>query len=466
MSVSFGEKGKVAFVVKNVSTFLIGMAVFFVVLPVWAQEGLKGIELSGSGVETRVILKTDVSIPYHIVTQSASKIVIDLSVTDPSQGVETDFTGADNIDQLVLKPIDQDKLRLVIRGEGLGSPVVSAVKPGSGKETNPQKVVYEGDSTKTAPAGYAMTAISTPADANQVLVAQQVPAVNKTEPTASPSDALMPHEGLDPDASGSIATENKPQPDRGSIIAPSQVEETSPSDQESPTWQDQWSEGLEKCLGIFKNHFSMGLILKMSALAGVFLVSAAILLRRIFGEDETPTSPKTGGFLAFWQGGGKTYGRRRSIRKNSFDNPSAADQKMYHPTERPVGLKGLSHVPNDIPYENPAPVVNPRQALRQYSINADSPAPQPPQRESQEIDRELKRSLNMRQAIHQTQSKKPAAPVQNKRSLSKKQMEPGLPANNTQVLDFLRSVADLMEKDGNPQGANNIKRGMNQRPKR
>jgi len=40
----------------------------------------------------------------------------------------------------------------------------------------------------------------------------------------------------------------------------------------------------------------------------------------------------------------------------------------------------------------------------------------------------------------------------------------GLPSNNTEVLDFLRSVADLMEKDGQTDLAQGIKNSMGHQP--
>ena len=85
---------------------------------------LKGILLDSSAIETRIVLQSTDAIPYKVVSKSADSIVLDLTVNGASDSVQTDFAQAKNIEQVILKPVNSQQLRVIIRGEHLADPIV------------------------------------------------------------------------------------------------------------------------------------------------------------------------------------------------------------------------------------------------------------------------------------------------------------------------------------------------------
>jgi hypothetical protein len=137
-------------------------------------------------------------------------------------------------------------------------------------------------------------------------------------------------------------------------------------------------------------------------------------------------------------------------------------------------------------------LINRSQAARQYANNARPPvSPRPAHNPNASgiVDQELKRAINTREAIHKTQTReyleaKKRIASQSGSASQKQRMAPplgqpqarqaapqrpagkteaSLPPNNTEVLEFLRNVAELMDQDGKANVAKGIQKGLGQR---
>jgi hypothetical protein len=545
----------------------------------WAllQNDLRGIELNSTPAETRITMKTEGKIPYHVVSQSAEKIVIDFSSIDPTQTVQTDFAAAENIEQVVLKPIGADKLRMVIRGDRMGVPTINSSNAMSAGMKKPE-VLFEQESmgsSTVSPASH----ISVPDDHGNPTSAPRKPqnasadqklltgeptdtAMDSEESAASDgflnpeSDTFLQNQTADPD-SGNGPKESGSM-DRQPLVDNDSLNETTEIADAEGSWQDSLTGALSGFIAILKDVLSQmdkGFLFGLCAFSGMILL-LALLIRKKLSRPNSPFLDEDGyliepeqmeeqgpGFLSRIFGGGSNRREQQSARGNHRQHPSRGG-------ERPVGLRGLNQQPAQIPQQDVPSrnLLNRNQAMNQYAQNAQAPMPQAPRyRDSQEIDRELQRSVQMRQTISQTHTKRPfanasanaksamsrpqpqpkvqpqtrtpqpqpqpraqqplpparpqtaAAPrapqpfnqpaPQNRSAFGQTQgkaapasrplpqppirpqqpnplaarpthREPALPENNNEVLDFLRSVADLMEKDGHSELANGVKKGM------
>jgi hypothetical protein len=491
-------------------------------VPVWAlSNALKGITLNSSPIETNITFKSQTAIPYHIVSQSSDKIVVDFSSVDPTQTIPTDFAAADNIEQVILKPLGSDKLRMVIRGQQLGAPIVTAAIPRFAPAvatpiavsksvvsvSKPNRLVLE-QSTVEAPkkpsqvvapgeGGYVMTAFAATPEQTAAPSSQTVPAESEETQISDPSLPLVNNEEADLDASalGTGPTEAF-APDRKAIVSPDKGQGQQESNgQSANVWQDDLLSGLSGLPGLIKALGEGGglrLFLFCGLIGFMFLFIRGKIRasqRDLFAlDDEGENQPGIldqifGGFSS-----GKPA-RQRSNRRGSSALSSSRTASL--PADRPVGLKGLSA--GAPPVVNNS-LVNRNQALNQYAQNAVPSLQRPMHRDRTEIDRELQRSIHMRQAVSKTQTRKPyqapvsrpAAPSKSQQSISApaaqrppqqpisqkrpvpnaksvmSRQETGLPANNTEVLDFLRNVAELMEKDGKADLAQGVKSGIQQ----
>lgn len=470
----------------------------------WADvPGLRGIQLDANALETRVVLRADKEIPHHIVSQSPDKIVIDLSTVDPNQSIPTDFSSAENIEQVIMKPIGADTLRLIIRGDHLGAAIIGMTR---NVAANPvaHRVVYEGETAGPAmvakpaqvagakPDGFAMTA--TAADASAPAVKADTAKAPEVDPLSGPTGAnagdavspdeaaianrpLMANEDTDPDAlPNSLGSGNTQPHDRGALVDTRHQTNTTQVEEEAG-WIDNVSSDLNNIPGWFHKNLpgvDVGLVLRLIGLTALLIGLGVFLRHKLNGPDGMLSlngRPSPG------RGRGKSRSRRGLLPSTPSAGQPGAKQRQAAPSaERPVGLSRLNNAP--AAHQPTQPVISPKLALDQYARQASPPAAQQGARFGTEIDRELQRSLQIRNAVHQTQRKpgQPTKPltktaVQPGKSLppngtaaKKPVVKPGLPNNNNDVLDFLRDVADLMEKDGKHNLADGIKKGISKRP--
>jgi hypothetical protein len=509
---------------------LYGMLLWGALSTSWAlaESDLTGIALSATPVETKIVLQSRGGIPYQIISQSSDKIVIDLSSVDPTQSVQTDFTSADNIEQVILKPAGNDKLRMIIRGERLAPPAVESenqqTKPLSSEMVFQQESSGGTGSTKsvqTTPSNTASSAmVQVPSDNNKAIQSSaqgNVPNANvpsSLQETGNPSTNTF--SGKEPTLLNSGNSSSEKGTDRPSLVDLRRVASTESPDENESSWTDSLAETLAPLVATVKKafaHFGNGWIFPFFGLTGIFILLGLFIRHKLsqtgphFEEEEIeiPTGP---GFWARLFGGGRR--EKRILPTLQPDQPrrrtryeSDTDYRASRHSDRPVGLSSFNHNSPAVRRQSSLPEIPPptpsrQHALNQYSKNAMSPLAQQKPRSREELDMEMKRSIQMREAIRQTQTHKSpssrmgTAPIENpmRPSTTRKPMTPptspmmnnrmgqfqdktkagqpepaGLPANNNEVLDFLRSVADLMEKDGKPQLANGVKKGMGQSKK-
>ncbi len=470
-----------------------------------AQSILRGIELKSSPVETRIILKSESRIPYNIVSQSSDKIILDLDSSESPQGTNTDFTAADNIEQVVLKP-HGDKLRMLIRGENLGPVAISGKYPATHKRKS--QLVYEAESGVS----------SQPKPLQQPLPEAGLNLPEGSETSFLPSqNGIAQTEAATPEASEQAATKTAmvpettaptPEPmlfegeennglpgDRQALITPEATDQTTELANEAPaTWMDTTLAGLTSIANAFSKSqgTDYSLLFRICAIGGILLLLGLYIRQKLSGGLELEGGLKR-----------KPLPRRNTKPFNGKEYTNeqvrsrATRTTQRRGTERPVGLRGLA---DDVLPELPsAPIVAKNHAINQYARQSQPVVSSPINRNSEVIDHELKKSLNMRNAVSKTHNygkakpnttmadKGVSNPLQQNRTMNrpatqqpaiasrrplpaptaqqrpvtpKRQAEPGLPANNTEVLDFLRNVAELMEKDGKPNLANGVKKGI------
>jgi hypothetical protein len=242
-----------------------------------------------------------------------------------------------------------------------------------------------------------------------------------------------------------------------------------------PAWKQIDTDLAGRLLAVIGLLFAVGLFIRYK-------------LRRLSQNQGVPTSGKRRS---------RRQRRSQSLFPESLPAPlegASRNTKM----DRPVGLGRLAQwkPETDMPLE---PAIHKTHAASQYARNAQPPVSA--HRDSQAIDSALRTSMQARgflpsQAPPAVPPTRPATSGQTTKrsaygqtafsgkptnnpsplpdtgrpqSVSPKtrmkappfgEPKPALPANNTDVLDFLRSVADLMEKDGQTHLANGVKRGM------
>ena len=73
-----------------------------------------------------VLTSTDViSYSLRYTAVSTGKLILDLDKVSAERTIETTFGGAVNVSHVVIQPLSKDKVRLIIRGQGLGELLLS-----------------------------------------------------------------------------------------------------------------------------------------------------------------------------------------------------------------------------------------------------------------------------------------------------------------------------------------------------
>lgn len=489
-----------------VGLLALGLASTCYISPAWAQSGLTGVELLASPLETRIVLKSAETLGARVISADSERIVLEVGGVDPAKAIPTDFSNADAIDQVILKPSGSNRVQMIIRGHQLGSPLITLRRPHRVQPVRPTAapatVTFDQESnglkTPQTPQakteGFVMTSMQaeSPVESGTAQTAA-LPPTDMTNETPLPatSDGTAPETAppVMADETTPVSLNVPPAADRLPVVSPTPTEDTVElADDDTPnTWQAQAKAWIAAAMTQIdtvseKLPFSRTIAMAICLGLGALLIGGSVALKirqsrqRVFDLAE----PKAGFSLqAMFSGlmpkGRKGRGRRRS--------PMAAQNRPVqrpNPQERPIGLGRVN-------LAQPSAVVQQRQALQQYAQQAEPLARPMGPRNKTELDRELQRSLQMRGIVEQTQTSKPLAPkakplqktqpaATQPRPVSKPMQasrpaaqpnrsvfnnpEPALPANNTEVLDFLRSVADLMEQDGQTHLAKGIKKGI------
>jgi hypothetical protein len=99
----------------------------------WAENyPLDNIDFVSVNHRTNIILHTGSIVPVQKVLVSDSKLILDIDQIEATDTIRTNFTGAGNISHVILQPLNEHKIRLIIRGSDLGRPSLAFYSANSG----------------------------------------------------------------------------------------------------------------------------------------------------------------------------------------------------------------------------------------------------------------------------------------------------------------------------------------------
>lgn len=116
----------------------VGIAVTpLLALPGWADNyNLESVDFASTGSQTSIILHTGSIVPVDKVMVSDNKLILDIDQINASETVHTNFSGAANISHVIMQPLNEHKIRMIVRGENLGTPSVAFYNAGNGSYNN------------------------------------------------------------------------------------------------------------------------------------------------------------------------------------------------------------------------------------------------------------------------------------------------------------------------------------------
>ena len=441
---------------------------------------LQTIDLISNAGSTEVLLHTGSIVPYQTVLATDNKVVIDVDNVDPDQTIRTNFSQAKNVSHVILQPLTNNKIRLIVRGEDLGQPVV-AFRDATG------------------------TAGSNAADRLQSHF--QLPQTrSNTSNTSELQGSTEPVPTFDQGITNTNSTGNNHDADLVSTTSRAASEPiTLPSSQSAQQvqrsfWDSVGLGSMSQWLPNATNPMEIaGIVLQLSILIGIFAAFVYFIRHKLaqLSEDNAnmaPTQRQTRSSsrnaaprrneqihheqihsdemigLGSMRESGHRGDRRTGLRNSRLNEDGSP---MSRPENRP------EHSINSGKIQKPANT-NTKLAASHYQKQAQTPPSRPNRLASgiseDLIKQEIQRSADIKRmtqelAAGKNSAKTPKAPAPNQRSLSNN--KPVVPASanakkgnaqnsggNPEVLDFLRSVAELMEKDGNAQMARSIHKNL------
>lgn len=472
--------------------------------PAWAADSfrLDSVDFISVDGRTHIIMHTGSILPYQKVLVSGSKLVLDIDRVDADESVRTNFSGAANVSHVILKPLDAHRVRLIIRGENLGAPVVAfnspvahdvGLSPALPEETRAGLDRLQEEGMQDA----ALTA----EDADMAsAVPDEQPLMAEDEPVFTPEESLPPA----PAASA---------PPARSAPAPI-VDLGAGSEAGGGNSVSRFFEAAAE--GKFNPWIPCGLLVLLLAGAGAFIRRKLMSLQADVPQLEDLMAEQAGGRKVGFREMANAYRQQDDVRKTLAGKPRPAlNVGKQAPATRPqgrqagreelIGLRSLNkasaprgQAARQAAYlesllasasEPPKPVQAPapkKQVVNQYLKNQAPPArpkaPKAPPAADARMAQDMKRLQEVQQAVQQTVARRPKPGVSSpqspinrapaaakfgpasspRASRSAAQAGADLPAGqNQEVLNFLRNVAELMEKDGRPEVARNIQRNLN-----
>lgn len=112
---------------QNMAKILTGSAFVFLMLAVMPACAFDGATLSEIKISSKdnysykIILKTDKDIPVEKYVTSDNKIVIDLNNAKSAEFINTIYNNAPEIDNVIVQPVANDKIRIFIQGLNVAS---------------------------------------------------------------------------------------------------------------------------------------------------------------------------------------------------------------------------------------------------------------------------------------------------------------------------------------------------------
>jgi hypothetical protein len=511
----------------------------------WADNyNLQSVDFATVGDKTNIILHTGSIVPVDKVLVSDNKLILDIDQVNTDDTVHTNFAGASNISHVIMQPLNEHKIRMIIRGEGLGVPSVAFYNAGNGSYNNVNPD-FAGSKLATQ-TGAALRKIqddgTKPAtfqgftDSGNSASPTEKPVVDTTKPKDEGVDGFsgfIAPEGKNENTATAPAPTGKPALQAASETAPIPLQ----SNDAGATASDFFSQLLNQLThGKLNGMLGLGL-LGLALMGGGFTCYKVVRLKQGPPDLEDLIEEQAHGKRVSFREMASAY---RSKHEPLEHAPKAGNRKTN--AEDVIGLRSLSHMDEPVdtgaafvpplPQASPAPskstassleqmiaaiqtanaqkkpVNTPapkKQAVNQYLQNQQAAKPKPKNRQvadelmireqkraqaaQQELLQQAQQQARRQQRASAPLSKLPGSTPVNRAAAAQKQIKspnfqsvpsctvgnsavrkPNAPAasaaqgplpGNPEVLNFLRNVADLMEKDGKGEIAKSIHKNLN-----
>jgi hypothetical protein len=492
---------------------------------VWADNyTLESVDFVSNGEKTNIVFHTGSIVPVQRVLVSNNKLILDIDQINADETVKTNFDKARNISHIIMQPLGEHKMRMIIRGENLGTPAiaffnptanaVSATNPDYSKPEDPATTLQAIQEQGTQPA-----ALNPDAEQGMEQPAIDVQPLPSAQADVIPADTI-PMDPLQPAPTSKTPMEALTAPlTLPADNAATQTENRLPFfDYKLPRLPHSWETYIPYgLLGLF--------LLGIFGFVGyrVFKLKQAGPTLEDWMTDETAEMPKRSSFQKMAAAYRNKREQQKTPTKKHSDEPiglrhlkqmeiideppvvkapeapkaarpahAAPQQAEPNPTRALENLLSALQA-NQLHKVPPAApkVAAPKQAVNQYlkaqpqaKSKATKPAASIPARDreyqetmqrelkrAQEIQSQVKKQIQSGQPLQQRKpnpalkqaplNRAPAArktaPVSRPNATASNQ---GPLPGNPEVLNFLRNVADLMEKDGKTDIAKSIHKNL------
>ncbi|WP_373532560.1 hypothetical protein [Vampirovibrio sp.] len=537
----------------------------------WAENfDLESVDFKTVQNQTHIMLHTGSIVPVQKILTSDNKLILEIDQINASQTVRTNFTGASNISHVIMQPINDHKVRMIIRGENLAPPTIAFFNPSNNTASisnpdfqNPSLSNNDSFHRQTQEtlqqiqdSGMQLVEPTTLKLANKPTQAASKPQTTLPPPNTNNTADTPAKTGLDLIESEGIPfsglVDNSTKGESSSLTPanlPAATEKVEPLNLTGMDMPNTSNELLEKAKNGRYNNYILGGLLALLALG----VSGAVIhkimkLKQVEPDLEELLLEQNNGKKVSFKDMASAYRSKHDLEPKGEHNGFSSKPNGKKHVEDLIGLRSLNQMDLDSPAAAPAkpmpkkpaapqqplsgtdpfagktptmeqlismvqavsepkqPAAKPpapsKQAINQYRQNEKPKAP--PAKKATFPDETMVKEMKRAQALQQellqqaqqqiaaaqnpkNQSKtapvnramaaqktvqpvnfknapatnpvpvrKPASPAMNAAAVGKNGPLPG----NPEVLNFLRNVAELMEKDGKPQIANSIHKNL------
>ncbi len=454
-------------ITKPVGAALLGvLAVVVLSQTAWAQATLlEQVTVETSRYGTELKLHAEQPIQHRVLQASDSVLVLELKDVSTPRTVRTDFSKADDVRHVIFQPNGGNNLKMTIRGEHLGKPLVQVVYPQAISYTQPP-----------APQAKAMQPPAT------VAAKPQQPAVNQQTPNNPPAPVATPTE-----APKTVATTPEPVPTAANAADSSAIAPVAATAWETPEDTDSFmpEADVEQASSSASNLAMSELLATVGDIPFGAIATGAVVLAML------------GGLIWFIR-------NKWSSLSNTMANTVGQHMPQPQAQQAPLNKKSFKELAEQRRLASQGASnhhFNPHNHPRKSNVYGQRPKTklhQPVNHAAQTVDKQALRQNQLKQAMqqYQTQQKAPAAkpkrqplppvadPIQpmnferisrseathpvNRGGMPKPKQHAALPKPkageplpaNPNVLNFLRDVASYMEQDGDKHRARAISKSL------
>lgn len=432
---------------------LLGLTATFSMMTAWAvtdMYSLQGMTFEQVQSGTKIVLEGSAGLPYRLINSNDKNITLEIDSIDPEKAIATDFSRSDSIHHVTLKPLSAHSLKVSIFGDKLGHPFITfdTSRPSGLAASTVAHTATPVTQNETTPEAYALEAFSGVED-------------------PAPVAAALPEAGKEVSAETSATTTLENQ-DRQAFTS---TESVFPENKVDDSEDTPFPENLLLLLG--KTLVESPTTLLYVVIGGLGLILGLYSITKLASlfKQRHAASNRVKNLLNLNGNKNRQNPFGHSPFSKGLNGPGLQQQaplQQHAPLQSQPNLKPTSHQP--LPGLNPSTnhLIAKTQAEQQYQrANQSVPERKPVDREK--LDTELKRSIEMKYAWGRqnnpapskwTRSKQstPQFPTSTQNTLQQAARSGNGPQENKEVISFLRSVAELMEKDGKSELANEIKK--------